>query len=239
MNYRAIYDRLILKAKSRNFEGYGENHHVLPRCLGGTNDPENLARLTPEEHFLAHLLLLRIYPNKPKLAVAMFMMALRPGSDITINNKVFGMIKRKASEAKTGKKHTEETKKLISLKKMGQPSANKGKKMSPEQKDKISKANKGNPSPNKGKSMTAEQRQLLSKLNTGKKQSEETIAKRALALKGRKCKSPSPETRAKIAAKLKGVKLGPESRARQAASLSYRLQCKKHKPEILGIWQAL
>jgi len=29
-------------------------HHIIPRHMGGTNDPENLVRLTIEEHAFAH-----------------------------------------------------------------------------------------------------------------------------------------------------------------------------------------
>ena len=34
-----------------------ELHHILPRCLGGTDDPSNLVELTYEEHKEAHLIL--------------------------------------------------------------------------------------------------------------------------------------------------------------------------------------
>ena len=38
MNYFLIYQRLIAKAKERVCpEGYVEKHHIVPRCLGGTN----------------------------------------------------------------------------------------------------------------------------------------------------------------------------------------------------------
>lgn len=30
------------------------NHHIIPRHMGGTDDPSNLIRLTVEEHALAH-----------------------------------------------------------------------------------------------------------------------------------------------------------------------------------------
>ena len=30
------------------------NHHIIPRHMGGTDDPSNLVRLTVEEHALAH-----------------------------------------------------------------------------------------------------------------------------------------------------------------------------------------
>lgn len=46
MNYAAHYERLIERAKNRVLEGYRERHHILPRCMGGTNAPDNLVDLT-------------------------------------------------------------------------------------------------------------------------------------------------------------------------------------------------
>jgi len=34
-----------------------ERHHILPRSLGGSNDPQNLVKLTVREHYIAHRLL--------------------------------------------------------------------------------------------------------------------------------------------------------------------------------------
>ena len=33
------------------------NHHIIPKHAGGTNAPDNIARLTVEEHSEAHRLL--------------------------------------------------------------------------------------------------------------------------------------------------------------------------------------
>lgn len=66
MNYQKIYDSIIFKAKYENrkkIKGgvYYENHHIIPKCLGGSNDKENLALLTIKEHFVAHKLLFEIH----------------------------------------------------------------------------------------------------------------------------------------------------------------------------------
>ncbi len=61
MNYKKVYDSLITKRKIYKFEGYTEAHHVLPKSLGGTNDRSNLVQLTAREHFIAHLLLVKMY----------------------------------------------------------------------------------------------------------------------------------------------------------------------------------
>jgi len=94
MDYKAHYQKLIEKANGRFLVGYHESHHVVPRCLGGSDNPNNLIKLTPEEHYLAHLLLVKIYPNNPSLAsAAMMMCAKRKG------NKVYGWLRRKHAEA--------------------------------------------------------------------------------------------------------------------------------------------
>lgn len=61
MNYQAIYNALIEKAKTREiYIQYTEKHHIIPRSEGGSNKKENKVELTMKEHHLAHLLLLRM-----------------------------------------------------------------------------------------------------------------------------------------------------------------------------------
>jgi len=52
MNYQRIHDAIIDRARNRTLTGYTERHHVIPRCLGGTNDKENLVKLTVENIIL-------------------------------------------------------------------------------------------------------------------------------------------------------------------------------------------
>lgn len=44
----------------RTLEGYTEKHHIIPRCLGGSNEQINIAVLTAREHYIAHLLLTKM-----------------------------------------------------------------------------------------------------------------------------------------------------------------------------------
>lgn len=52
--YLDAYNILILRAKSRiiNSNQYKEEHHIVPRSLGGTNTSDNFVRLTAKEHYL-------------------------------------------------------------------------------------------------------------------------------------------------------------------------------------------
>lgn len=82
MNYKRIYDEIInnrIVNRLDKKDSLIERHHIIPRCLGGTDDDYNLVCLTPREHFLCHLLLTKIYNEKNtayyyKIIKAFFMM---------------------------------------------------------------------------------------------------------------------------------------------------------------------
>lgn len=76
MDYQKIYNQLIKRAQNRTLEGYTEKHHIIPKCLGGNNNKENIVELTAREHFLCHRLLCEIYPKVTKLWYALFLMAI-------------------------------------------------------------------------------------------------------------------------------------------------------------------
>lgn len=62
MNYKKHYKSLISKRIKCpiTFE-YSERHHIIPKSLGGSNKKINIVRLTAKEHFIAHLLLTKMY----------------------------------------------------------------------------------------------------------------------------------------------------------------------------------
>jgi len=96
MNYQRHYDALIERARYREVVGYVERHHVVPRCMGGSDDKSNLVPLTPEEHFVAHQLLIRIHPESKGLAIAVWRMTFGKHHE---NSKRYGWLRRKHSEA--------------------------------------------------------------------------------------------------------------------------------------------
>lgn len=84
MDYQRIYNNIVTTAKSRsNCDGYYEKHHIIPRCMGGSDAQDNIVSLTFKEHFLCHRLLCRIYPDNIKLRSAFSKM-------IMMNGKVSG-----------------------------------------------------------------------------------------------------------------------------------------------------
>jgi hypothetical protein len=94
MDYKKHYDLLIERAKSRQLSGYAEKHHIVPRCIGGNNSKSNLVKLTPEEHYVAHQLLVMMYPENDKLVYAARKMTMNTKST-NRNNKEYGWLKRK------------------------------------------------------------------------------------------------------------------------------------------------
>lgn len=172
MNYQKHYDALILRARSRKLDTYVENHHVLPKSLGGTDDAANIVALTPEEHYLAHQLLVKIYEkldNQPAYRKMLFALNLMSGkSNLSRSNRYYGWIRRKVSEAKRGHKHTQESK------------------------DKNSQSVKNywasRVHPNKGKPLSESQKMQLSQKLKGRQMTEEHKQKISQSLKGVKRK---------------------------------------------------
>lgn len=146
MDYFRLYYSFMSSRKSMNrLKGKGvyyEKHHIIPSCMGGNNNKENLVLLTAKEHFLAHRLLYKMYPNNKSIALAFWGMCNQK------NSKILRYIpsSRSYEEAKLaflennsgdknpkgflGKKHSEETKLIQYL-------ANKNKVYSEETKEKI------------------------------------------------------------------------------------------------------
>lgn len=95
MNYRKHYDNLIYKALNRVKPlEYCEKHHIFPKCLGGDNSKSNLVHLTYREHFVAHMLLNKLYPNHVGLAIAISRMI----GNFRNSGKSYSALKRKLSK---------------------------------------------------------------------------------------------------------------------------------------------
>jgi hypothetical protein len=114
MNYEKHYTLLIERARNRILEGYQERHHIVPRCMGGSDDAENIVSLTAEEHYVAHQLLVKMYPTNKGLIFA----AHRMSSGKYRNNKLYCWIRTRhahaISQMNTGKILTSQHKAKIS-----------------------------------------------------------------------------------------------------------------------------
>lgn len=207
-------------------EGYCEKHHIIPRCLKGGNEATNIVRLTAEEHFVAHLLLTKMYPDKGRLASAVFLMSTRCNKEKVKNNKFYGELKRRSaltiSLANKGRipwnkdgTHSEESRKKMSesgkkrapiseetrAKLSARTVWNRGIPMSAETKEKLSIINRGQVSWNKGNTTPEEVRKKISD-----------------SLKGNepwnKNKSWSEEIKEKISSACRGRKVTDETKAK-------------------------
>lgn len=185
--YMKIYDSLIERAiprgleKDKNSIELTEIHHIVPKCLGGTDDKFNLVQLTTREHVIAHMLLQRMYPENEGLSCAITLMFSSKGNGT------------KYVSTKTVSIFREETRKLLSEKR-------KGRKLSEETKRKIGLAHLGNKY-SLGHICSEETKEKLRVASTGKKHTEEAKRKISESNKGNKyClgRIVSEETREKL-----------------------------------------
>lgn len=177
MDYQKIYNDLVERGKPRELEGYKERHHIVPKCLGGDDKSDNLVYLTAREHYIAHKLLVKIFPTNFKLKYAFWMMC---SMETTTQNRY----KVSAYDYEYAKQliaiRYPETRNKISdsLKKSYETGKRKkwnlGKKMPKEFGEKISKAKKGMLGTNKGIPMSIDQKQKIRNTLKGHEVSQST-----------------------------------------------------------------
>jgi hypothetical protein len=100
MNYQAAYDRLISYRQEHPAQGYTERHHIIMRSMGGSDDPTNLVVLTGREHWIAHLLLHKIYGTSQTM-YACHMMAMRceeRGIPYVRNSRMYEKIRKECAK---------------------------------------------------------------------------------------------------------------------------------------------
>ena len=183
--YTTWYNSIINRAQNRELLGYSEKHHILPKSLGGSNNSNNLVRLTAREHFVCHLLLPKMLSgqNKAKMIHAAWALANLENDNqqrYTITNRIYESIKIQRTEIlrETMLLNNPMNDPLVRAKhKASAQSRDKtkgmtGKKHSPETIAKMKKASLG-------QVVTEETRKKLSEFNKGRKHTAETRAKMA------------------------------------------------------------
>lgn len=154
MDYLWHYNRLIETRLNRRTTDYLlEKHHIIMKSMGGTDDIDNLVMLTPREHFIAHWLLWRIHRNRQTSFAFFSMCQFRKGDrkklifsssayeEAKISRKITGVseeTRKKMSLAKLGKTYTLEARKNMSNGKRGSIPWNFGKPATTESKQKMS-----------------------------------------------------------------------------------------------------
>lgn len=101
MDYKKHYEYLIAKRglQTKPSTGYYERHHIVPKSMGGSNDPSNLVYLTAREHFIAHWLLWKIYNNKETaFAFKSMTMSRKDSGSRFITSKGFSIAREAAAK---------------------------------------------------------------------------------------------------------------------------------------------
>lgn len=107
MNYQKVYSNLIERARTQNrvrsSEVYYESHHIVPKCMGGSNKKENLVLLTAREHFICHWLLTLIYPEHRSLIFGFWAMCHmdRGGRAYKVSSRTYDWLCIEASKEKS------------------------------------------------------------------------------------------------------------------------------------------
>ena len=172
-----LYDTIISEASSCDYNpdgAYTEKHHIVPKCMGGTDAKENIVRLLASDHITVHILLTIMYPDNQSLLFSAMSMTkcfseYTKGRKLAIESvdvEVAAKLREKYSKSRIGMKFSEEHRKHIS-------EAKKGIKLPPfteEHKRKMSEALKG-------RVMSKEARQKISIAGKGRKHTEETKSK--------------------------------------------------------------
>lgn len=174
--YSQWYYNIITRAKSRilSIDIYTENHHIVPKSLGGSNAKDNLVKLTAREHFICHLLLPKFTLGKDQISMlhAAWRMCCKSNKgnnkrDYRITSSIYELLRKQRVDhlktltgelspnfgRKTGrvsKDFTPEWRAKIAFSRKGKSSWNKGIERTWQVKDSVSKANKGRPAWNKG-----------------------------------------------------------------------------------------
>lgn len=129
-------------------------HHVIPRHLGGSNNPDNLVLLHPYDHAIAHFVRWKMFGTDGDAWAFNRLKAWLDDGALTVKGmhhsdeikKIIGQ----RSAARPRNPHSEETKAKISAAKAGKPSNRKGAKHSPESIEKMRQAHLGQEAWNKG-----------------------------------------------------------------------------------------
>ena len=113
-----------------------EKHHIVPRSFGGSDEQANIVKLSPRQHFIAHMLLLRCTNGKYKRSAAMAAHYMLSGCKNhkrgnLATSRIYEMLRKEVSEAMKNRTITEQHRQNMRL-------AQKGKIISQEHKQKLS-----------------------------------------------------------------------------------------------------
>lgn len=202
MNYEQLYNSIIERAKPRGLNKrkinyYTERHHIIPRCLKGTNDKSNLVLLTGREHFLCHLLLIKLNPSNNKILFAVWRMTHgHQSSYIKMTSRQFEKLRCEHSK--------------IQRNNVGIKASNFGKKFSKESKERMRIAHLG-------KTITEETREKLKAVRKLRIFTNATKEKMRISSIGKKHNDAAKE-------KMRNAKLGINRNEEIKTQISFKMK---------------
>jgi len=145
--YTKTYFNIIRSRQTLNRckkDSYYESHHIIPRCLGGDNKKTNLVLLTAKEHYICHLLLIKMTEGKARSKMCLGLKCLSQMKNHKQQRRPTSrMFERFRIEANKAISDNHARLSGPANPQYGKPSPNRGVVMSDEQKKKISNALKG------------------------------------------------------------------------------------------------
>lgn len=182
--YADAYFKIIQRSQNRVLNCYTEQHHIVPRSIGGCNEPHNLTRLTAREHYICHRLLPKMTEglNKQKMTQAAWTMART--RKVKINSRTYAYLREEASKAASARQKGVKRGPHSEIQKQKMREAALRRYQDPEERRKQSERSKG-------RKLSLELRAKLSAIKKGKMPSH------IPTMKG---KQHSPETKAKMRA---------------------------------------
>jgi hypothetical protein len=219
--YEKWYAAITKRGQHRHIDSYTESHHIVPRSLGGNDDPTNITKLTAREHFICHWLLTKIHREGEahwKMLNAIRIMRAENKNQQRYSNRITARVYSNLKE---------EYAKIQSERNKGVGNGMFGKSQTEAAKKKISKANTGRVQP-------IEEKLKQKAAQTGRKRepfNNEWKAKMADAKTGennhRYGVVVTDETRKKIGDKIRGRKQTDEEKlARSIANLGKKREKK-------------
>ena len=187
--YTRWYNNITENAKSRTIDGYTERHHIHPRSLGGSDADNNLVNLTAREHFICHWLLTKMHTGEArgKMINALYLMqGKNQYQDRYINSRVYETLRKEYAQyiSKLNKGRVqpldEKVRQIVAI------TGRKRAPFSEEWKEKMSVKKSGKNNPRYGIIVSDDTKQKMREKALGRTQSEETIKKKADAVRGSK-----------------------------------------------------